>query len=68
MSHFIHWLHMKRDLIELICINGAVVTISLADIQSIASIALICLTAAYTIYKWQRDLKKEKAKNEQPKT
>ncbi len=67
MSLFLNWILLKRDLLEIWLLNGTVAFISLGDIQSMFSIALIALTGAYTIYKWRRDVKTKKSKTDESK-
>lgn len=58
MTELIHWFHLKRNLIEIWLLNGAVALMTLTDIQTMLSIGLVCLTGAYTIWKWRRDIKR----------
>jgi hypothetical protein len=63
MSQLLIWIQLKKDLIEIWLLNITVAAISLTNLQALASIGLILLTAAYTMYKWSNDIKDRKENN-----
>lgn len=55
----IHWLKLKKDLIELWAVNSTLLTVTLADIQSAVVIAFTLVSIGYTIWKWRNEAKKK---------
>lgn len=60
LLNMLTWIQIKKDLLEIWLLNGTVAFITLTNIQTIASIMLIGLTAGYTAWKWAKEYNEQK--------
>lgn len=58
MHNLIHNVLLKREIIEIVGLNGFILGINLANLQTDLSILLTLLSIGYLLWRWRKESKK----------